>query len=121
MARCKNIIPADFEDIARSVAEAWGADTSTDVNWSSENPESGHCAVTALVVQYGYGGILKRALINGVSHYWNEIDGVTVDLTRAQFLEPITIEDEIERDVEYVLGFPNTVQRYETLKNRILI
>lgn len=117
----ENLVPKDYEDIAAAFKEAWGADTSTDENWSPENPELGQCAVTALVVQDGYGGKLKRGLANGVSHYWNEINGEVIDLTRAQFLEPIEITDESERERDYVLSYPATVARYNILKERIRI
>ncbi len=116
-----NIVPADFVDIDRAVRKAWGADTSASAEWSQENPEEGQCAVVALLVQYGYGGVLKRALVNGVSHYWNEINGEVVDLTRAQFKGELVIEDESEREREYVLSFPATVARYELLLDRVRI
>ncbi len=89
--------------------------------WGAEGvpAESGQCAVTALLVQSAYGGILKRALVNGISHYWNEIDGETVDFTRAQFTLPLTFEDEAERNREYVLSFPITQERYSILNTNI--
>jgi hypothetical protein len=121
MAKAENIIPADFEDIARAVRQAWGADTSSFEGWTEDNPEQGQCAVVALLVQYGYGGVLRRAIINGESHYWNEIDGVTVDLTRSQFHEPLIAGDSVERERDYVLSFPDTAKRYEILLDRVRI
>ena len=50
----------------------------------------------ALIVQDILGGELRRALVNGESHYWNQLDdGTVIDLTRSQFTTPLTIEDEI--------------------------
>lgn len=121
MAKAENIIPEDFEDIARAVRRAWGADTSSFEDWTEDNPEQGQCAVVALIVQYGYGGILRRAIVNGESHYWNEIDGVTVDLTRSQFREPLIVGDSVERERAYVLSFPATAARYQILLDRVLI
>lgn len=121
MTRSENIVPEDFKDIERAARNAWGADTSADGAWRPETPELGQCAVTALLVQDAYGGVLKRALVNGVSHYWNEVDGQIVDLTRAQFEKPLFIEDELERERDYVLSFPITAERYTLLKDRVII
>lgn len=121
MTKAQNIVPEGYEDIARAVRAAWGGDTSASENWTHENPENGQCAVTALIVQYGYGGVLKRAIVNGESHYWNEIDGVTVDLTRAQFDEPLEIGEAVERERDYVLSFPATAERYQLLLDRVRI
>lgn len=121
MTYANNIIPEKYHDFAEAVKKGWSADTSAYETWGAEGvpAESGQCAVTALLVQRTYGGILKRALVNGISHYWNEIDGETVDLTRAQFTLPLTFEDETERNREYVLSFPITQERYSILNNNI--
>lgn len=121
MTYTENIVPAGYEGFFETVSAAWDADTSAYANWGAEGvpDESGQCAVTALAVQDEFGGFLKRALVNGESHYWNEIDDVTVDFTRAQFKLPLTIEDESERLREYVLSFPISVARYEILTSRI--
>lgn len=121
MAKADNIVPEGYEDIERAVRRAWAADTSSAAAWSKDNPEKGQCAVTALLVQYGYGGVLKRAVVNGESHYWNEIDGVTVDLTRRQFEEPLVVEETVERERDYVLSFPETAKRYALLLGRVEI
>ena len=119
MTKSTNIVPEDFVDIFNAVKRAWRADTSASSDSAPDCMELGQCAVTALLVQYGYGGVLKRALVNGTSHYWNEIDGQVIDLTRAQFDEPLTIVDEQERERAYVLSFPATAERYEILKDRV--
>lgn len=121
MAKAENIVPEEYRDIERAVRKSWGADTTNSVNWSEELPEQGQCAVTALIVQYGYGGILRRAIVNGESHYWNEIDGVTVDLTRSQFNEPLLAGESVERERDYVLSFPDTAARYAILLDRVRI
>lgn len=98
---------------------AWCAATSANpLNWTEDNPALGQCAVTALIVQDYFGGILVRAENEGVSHYWNRIGGVEIDLTRSQFIE-WTPGDEAERDREYVLSFPETKRRYELLLARL--
>lgn len=86
-----NIIPKQYQEVAQRIRTGWIADTSAYEGWSKEGvpAESGQCAITALLVQEIYGGVLNRALVNGESHYWNEINGEAVDLTRAQFTVPL--------------------------------
>lgn len=121
MTQAQNIVPEAFVDIANAARRAWRADTSANPESGPDCMELGQCAVTALLVQDAYGGILKRALVNGVSHYWNEVDGEIVDLTRAQFQEPLAITDECECERDYVLSFAATAERYAILKNRVRI
>jgi hypothetical protein len=100
---------------------AWSAETSVDpARWSPDNPAYGQCAVTAIVVQDDLGGTIWRCRVNGVSHYFNVLDGDRVfDLTKEQF--PL---DAVESDLslssrDYVLSFEGTRVRYEVLKSRL--
>src|SRR5216683_953841 len=68
-----------------AVRDAWTAETSADPRWSAACPSLGQCAVTALVIQDYLGGELMRGEVDGGSHYWNVIQGKTIDLTRDQF------------------------------------
>lgn len=116
----KNIISNKVKPLHNKLYRAWEADTSADEKWSLSIPEAGQCAVTALLVQEEYGGELNRALVNGVSHYWNTLpDGTEVDLTRAQFEEPIEIIGSIKENRDYVLSHGATAQKYALLKSRI--
>jgi hypothetical protein len=99
MVKAQNIVPADFEDIARAAKRAWARETSAAAEWTTKEPELGQCAVTALLVQDAYGG----------------------DLTRAQFEAPLSIEGEIERERDYVLSNEATAARYALLKNTVVI
>lgn len=105
-------------ELAEAIRWSWCGDTSTDPAWVSDRPSEGQCAVTALVVQDYLGGDLVRAIVGGVSHYWNRLpDGTTMDLTRDQFgsFHPVDIE---LRDREYVMSFPETAMRYRILADR---
>ena len=74
-----------------------------------------------MLVQETYGGMSNRALANGESHYSDTLpDGTEVDLTRAQFENPVTIIDQVKRDREYLLNSPATVERYNLLKSRLV-
>lgn len=70
----------------------WTADPADHAKWSEENPSSGQCAVTALVVQDLLGGGLIESDVRradgtgGGYHYWNRlVGGAELDLTREQF------------------------------------
>lgn len=100
--------------------ESWCAETSADPdNWTPENPAWGQCAVTALIVQDHLGGLLLRTCNEGVSHYWNRIGGIEIDLTRSQF-KGWNPDEVVLRDRDYVLGFPKTQRRYELLSARLV-
>lgn len=111
---------ADKVSLFAAIRHAWAADTSTDPAWSTKCPARGQCAVTALVIQDYLGGKLMRAEVEGISHYWNQVRGDEVDLTREQFtkFEPGAIRT---RSRIYVLSFSETVRRYETLKERVAL
>lgn len=121
MTYASNIIPEQYQEVAQRIRTGWTADTSAYEGWVNEGvpAESGQCAITALFIQEIYGGVLKRALVNGESHYWNEINDETVDLTRAQFASPLVFEEETEREKEYVLSFPTTQERYSKMVRNI--
>lgn len=105
----------------RDIRLAWSKDTSSDPEgWGPENPAYGQCAVTALVVQDKLGGVLLRAKVGDVSHYWNRTDhGDEIDLTREQFPDGTEIGPGAERSREYVLSFPDTERRYQRLRERV--
>lgn len=118
--RADNIVPAAYSIAEGAIRSAWTGDTSADESWSSDRPELGQCAVTALVIQDLFGGELRRTVANGVSHYYNWIAGEEIDLTRAQFDLPLALEEHSVRERAYVLSFPATVDRYNRLRNRLL-
>lgn len=111
----------ELHEFARAVASAWCRETSVDPEgWSPANPAWGQCAVTALVVQDLAGGTLVRSDVEGLSHYWNRLaDGTEIDLTRSQFPNNVVIGHGDERTRDYVLSFPATVRRYNTLLQRL--
>lgn len=135
------------QELETAIEGSWDASTSADPdNWDDDNPAYGQCAVTALVVQELMGGdiVWRDAVIDDpaekddyfdeddhVSHYFNEIDGETIDLTRQQFPDETRyIEDQdavdakLEQDDgedfdslrDYVLSYEPTFHRYRQLK-----
>jgi len=119
------------DDLKEELQHAWTNNTTSDPqHWTCHNPAWGQCAVTACVVQDLFGGDIvwsEAALPDGskLSHYFNEINLMAVDLTRDQFPKgtdipfgvPKTKQFATTRD--YILSFPVTQKRYETLKNNL--
>lgn len=73
--------PNDLYDLSKAIQRALCAETSSARNWSADEPHRGHSDVVALIVQYAYGGVIECGQTDGVYHYWNRIDGYTVDLS----------------------------------------
>lgn len=133
----------ELDKLKRLLPKAWTASTSSDgANWSRQNPAWGQCAVTACLVADKLGGDLARVeyqMPDGKkgSHYFNILpSGERVDLTAVQFEEgtsfipPLNLSNDnliaaTRKYVEskkfdgspkdYVLSFPVTKTRYETL------
>lgn len=108
--------PVTAPELRDAIAASWRRETTNDpTHWRSTNPAWGQCAVTALVVQEYLGGQLLRAVVGGVSHYWNELpSGEELDLTRHQF-DHYAPQGREHRSREYVLSFPGTRLRYVRL------
>lgn len=84
--------------------------------WNTDNPSIGQCAITALVVNDVFGGKIMRCMSSTGSHYYNLIEDNIVDLTVEQFLGENPLYDSgEERSREYLLSYPDTKKRYETL------
>ena len=79
--------------------------------------------MTALVVQDRKGGDLYRVQVGDVGHYLNRLpDGRWLDLTAEQFYAEGETTCGLlpeKRDREYVLSYPDTVARYELLRERL--
>jgi hypothetical protein len=116
-----------LSELEKALKASWNIDTSQ--SYLPERPSSGQCAVTALVIQDYFGGEIVRThamLPNGKleSHYFNRINGEDIDLTKGQFPTGTIIKkgsDTINGSTirEYALSFPDTVKRYNTLKERV--
>lgn len=78
---------SDLLDTIAELRAGWTRATSeTPDQWTEERPSTGQCCVTSLILRVMYGGELVRGVSSkDVVHYWNLIDGVTVDATRDQF------------------------------------
>lgn len=113
-----SLASSDKVRLFAALREAWAADTSAQSTWSADCPSQGQCAVTALVVQDYLGGRIVRGEVEGVSHYWNRVAGEDIDLTRDQFVRFVLVNTSV-RAREYILSFPDTARRYNTLRRRV--
>jgi hypothetical protein len=112
----------DLQALEEALESAWSAETSWDpAHWNSANPAWGQCAVTALLIQESFGGILLVSMVGGIQHYWNRLpNGREIDLTRQQFgvnVSPDCPPESASR--EYVLSFPDTRRRYDMIRRRV--
>ncbi|WP_119168780.1 YunG family protein [Algihabitans albus] len=112
--------PAYDEGRIRSALEhAWSLDTA--VQWTPENPASGQCNVTAVVILDLFGGDLLRTRLPGVWHYYNRLEGRRVDFTDSQFSAPGALfaapaeyDDDVTTREAAMTGIP--LREYEALK-----
>lgn len=109
--------------IREALEKAWCKETScSPEEWSEQNPAWGQCAVSALVVRDFEGGSIRRGIVtlpNGteMSHYWNNMMGVDVDLTWRQFPIGTTLGEVETRSAGILLDNESTKKRYLLLMN----
>lgn len=124
---------ADSADITRALKNSWSSETSYDgENYDDTNPPRGQCVVSSLVVQDYLGGDLVRVAVSGGSinekHYFNRLDdGTIIDVTRSQYLQPVTMTDSpvdlvakgYVSNRERMLADDDTRSRYEILRQKV--
>jgi len=120
--------PSQLEN---ALQKAWCKETSADcANWTAKNPAWGQCVVTSLLVNDYFGGkiVWAEALLpNGtkISHYFNFINEMEIDLTQEQFPNGTIIPQGVDKKKgfettrDYVLSYFSTKERYELLKNKV--
>ncbi|MEH2522797.1 MULTISPECIES: YunG family protein [unclassified Bradyrhizobium] len=102
-------------DFYRQLRRSWSIETSS--RWRRDNPASGQCGVTALVVHDKFGGETLKTDVNGAWHFYNRIDGSRVDFTMSQFDSPIGYDD-VPSSRDEALG-DCSKQQYELLRSRV--
>ncbi|WP_440446506.1 YunG family protein [Nocardia amamiensis] len=119
-----------LESLTSALRKSWSADTSSSPDWTENNRAKGQCAVTACVVQDYFGGDILNTVATlpsseTVSHYFNVVDGETIDLTREQFpkgtkfTRPAAKPGRYSSTREYCLSYESTRLRYEKLRSRV--
>ena len=87
--------------------------------WTSNNRTLGHCAVVALIVNDYFGGTIRRCIVGYISHYFNEVDGIIVDLTCDQFGFEVIYDDFKVKTREELLSNTDTKNRYKLLSLKV--
>ena len=72
------------EVFRRQVAVGWSAETANDEK-DHEIRSTGQCAATAVVFQQVFGGVMVSTMVEGVSHWYNQVGEYDIDLTGDQF------------------------------------
>lgn len=113
-------------DLYDALLNVWRADTCAPRlrdKWSEDNPTLGECSITAFLVQDIFGGKVRGIKRPGGNyHCYNEVNGVTFDLTSEQFggeQLDYTHNPEQFRDVHFQKT--EKKERYELLKKRLRV
>ena len=88
---------SNLKTLRNKLDNCFSAETVTFYN--KDIPSEGHCAVVSAIIYKTYGGILRSTYVNGIKHWFNEIDGLRIDLTGDQFgLDPVQIKKDLYID-----------------------
>lgn len=79
---------------------------------NNNSMSSGHCMLSALIIQDMYGGKIISGQVSGIPHYWNRMCHMDVDLTGDQFKKP---KVQIRKDELYGNSFEFTRSPFESL------
>lgn len=104
-----------FADLYTRLRHAWSVETGQ--HWRADNPASGQCSVTALVIHDKLGGEILKTDVNGAWHFYNRIDAKRVDFTMSQFESPIGYDDVSSNRTEALSDCSQA--RYELLRERV--
>ena len=112
-----------LEELKKVIEVSWSKETcypTLQDTWNNSNPSLGQCAITALIVNDFLGGKIMRTMQDGISHYYNLVNGKVIDLTVSQF-DGIIPNYEIgeERTREYLLSSSDTTTRYKILLQNV--
>ena len=77
------------------------------------------CAITSLIINDYFGGVICKIHVDGISHYFNLIEDRIIDLTSSQFNCDIDYKNYQIADREKILT-DDTKHRYNVLKERLV-
>ena len=112
-----------LEELKKVIEVSWSKETcypTLQDTWNNSNPSLGQCAITALIVNDFLGGKIMRTMQDGISHYYNLVNGKVIDLTVSQF-DGIIPNYEVgeERTRDYLLSSSDTLSRYKILLKNV--
>ncbi len=103
---------AQIAAVENCLLKCWNTKTSS--KWTPDNPYSGQCGVTALVINDLFGGCILKTMVDNQWHYYNKIKGQRCDFTSKQFSFELDYQDIASNRDEAFLD-TNEVQ-YKELK-----
>ncbi|MBU2633689.1 MAG: hypothetical protein KJ674_00430 [Nanoarchaeota archaeon] len=93
-------------------------------HWNPKLPSTGHCRVTALLLQDFFKGNILYSYVKGNKkrdHYWNEFpNGNEVDITRDQFPKKVSFVKSIIITRKKAFSSKKTKKGYFILRRRVL-
>ena len=90
--------------------------------WKETDATYGQSQIAAMLVQDMFGGNIRLTHIDGEKHYFNEVDGKTIDLTSDHYEEQfimINFADSTEVDRAECDADADVLARYELLQKRV--
>ena len=123
-------ISTDREKVLQAIRDSWCAETCGDPTaWSPQQPAWQQCDASAFVAWEHLGGelVLGTVFLDGEQtehHYWNRIDGLDFDLTRAQFVRCEEIREVDVLTSSYLRTNmhamkPEVLERIAIMRNRV--
>jgi hypothetical protein len=120
----------DRDDVVEAIRACWSEETSSsDGEWTIENPAKGQCDVSSFVAWDYLGGdlVLAKVFVDGEQvehHYWNRIDGFDLDLTREQYSDDEEIVEHAVLQDEFLLTNqrsmkPDVMARIEIMRGAV--
>ena len=112
----------NIENIQKTLLECYSKDLcypKVQDNWNDNNKCFGMCAITSLIINDYFGGVICKIYVDGISHYFNLIEDRIIDLTSSQFNCDIDYKNYQIADREKILT-DDTKHRYNVLKERLV-
>ena len=111
----------DIKELEKALLQCYSKDLcypKVQDSWNENNKCFGMCAITSLIVNDYFGGLIGKICVNGISHYFNVVDNQIIDLTSSQFDNDIDYTNYIVVDRNLILT-EDTTNRYTLLKERL--
>lgn len=114
----------NLQDLLWAVPRAWNDDTRVAVQGMGNHPAAGQSVPSSLLIQKHFGGQIVFCEVGGSTynrtyHWFNDLDGVMVDVTRAQFKNQLPYRK--FKKVPLNNKWPvDTWQRVDLLEDRVL-
>lgn len=112
----------NIENIQKTLLECYSKDLcypKVQDNWNDNNKCFGMCAITSLIINDYFGGVICKIHVDGISHYFNLIEDRIIDLTSSQFNCDIDYKNYQIADRKKILT-DDTKHRYNVLKERLV-